>query len=118
MKVKLIVMVACFCIVAVSRAEVVLILNETSYHAPQAIEYHFGTGVFEFDFEKGMVCSGDSISEPGDGLSVRFHDQYYALDGDIVLDFSINPARLVMTSKSGNLVCQFDRVYSDRFVLL
>lgn len=111
-------MVALLGIFATARADILLLLDDQGYQTPQAIEYIFATGVFDVEIEEGIVCSGEPDPQPAAGLNLRFNDQYYALEGDVVLDFSSNPVKLVMSSGSGELVCTLDRIFKDPFVSL
>jgi len=101
-----------------AKAEITLLLNSQPYATPKAVEYFFDSGVIEVEFDDGMACSGEPASQPGDGLTVRLADQFYALQGDVLLDFSTQPMQLSMTSDSGQLGCTFDRVFSDSFMVL
>lgn len=113
----MVIMVSVIGVVASARADVLLVLNDKTYQAPWAIEYNFATSVVEVEFEEGLLCSGEAAAQPGDGLTIRLDDQYYALGGEIVLNFSSDPAELVMTSDGGALVCTLDRIFRNRFVI-
>ena len=117
MKTKFTIMVALLGIFAMARADILLLLDERGYETPRAIEYTFSTGVFDVEIEEGIDCSGDAASQPAEGLNLRFIDKYYALEGDVVLDFSSNPVKLVMSSGSGELVCTLDRIFRDPFAM-
>ena len=111
-------MVALLGAFAVARADILLLLDDQGYQAPRAIEYNLHNGVIDVDFEPGILCSGEPASEPGAGLNLRFKDHYYALEGGVLLDFSSNPVKLVMTSGSGELVCTLDRIFRNQFAML
>jgi hypothetical protein len=118
MKFKLMIVVACFCMMSIAHADMVLVLNNASYSSPRAIEYHFASSEVEILFDEGMACEGGGALEPGDGLKIRFGSQAFALQGEVLVDFSDTPVSIAMSTENGNLVCQFDRVFLDQFSAL
>ncbi len=116
MKTRLLMTVFFLSIVSSTRADVILILNDQPQQRPVSIEYIFGSGVVELQFDDGLACTGEDVSQPGDGLTVRLGDEHHALNGDVVFDFTSQPFRLVTSSETGQLECAFDRLFRDAFI--
>jgi hypothetical protein len=98
-----------------ANASVLLNIDGQDYLGEYQLEYEVSAQVFHIAFFGSHACQGSTVSVPGSGLTLDIDGELFALSGSITLELDQNPARLLMATTAGDLVCEGDRIFRDSF---